>query len=721
MIKELRIECEWAKEDIKILPVSRTKYEWTEIILQDFKNKINSSIFQMNFAEVDTFGSNLITRSPQIISEICQLQQENQELNKTISKYSKQIKEVSMRNELINDELDKIMKCIPKNQEEKTKEIMDLKQNLKIQKEKNEKMEHVLENLKNTVIPSLKKLIEEEKEKSGKMDKQIENYSFLEQEYKNIQQIYKKEKEEFNELLSQKEALIQQLSKSKKSERNLKGSNGIFHSLSYSKLKTPKTFEVDIEDILPRIFHKKSPALSTIKRIKKSRETTLKSTDIKTHSNETNSFQDINTVSTNKNVKLRTPISVFKIKEPGGGQDSELGSFSQNVSDSEKMVNLLKEKLFMCKKELKQMQEQKQNFRKCKHCLIKNKQLWEEEKQNLLFNLDAKRKKWKQESMTKCKTQLSPEMSKILFTPNENFKIKVQQFLNQKKQNTPMASTRGLGSLSGMVDQRRKHNVRTEENEVYKGPRHVNIQPKKTRTEVTPKHLLITPRVQNHEEKIKKMEINQFFSNKMPNKVKTLLESNSDQFLPHREPILKEYHVMNAHETLNNLADSSNFKSFSTFLSYQKANMERDTLEANPKIPIDINKLQNNSHQRKMASQGKRFKKKSTPSKSKKKSSKKIKFSLLGKEKNITLREEKALKKYLSSIRAETKSKQKKKRRIKQSADIYPKKSVKTSTEVVTKKKLKKSLRGQKNFLNQLMKKDENRKFLFNNLIKKKA
>ena len=757
LLKQCGLKGKWTYSgEHMLLNLDRPKEAWPDVLLARIEGKIDSNLAQLTFPELDTKGSSLLGNMPQIINKISELQTSNDDLSKTISKYSQQINEVSQRNELINEELDKIMKCIPKNQEEKTKEIVSLKQQLGKEREKSESVTAALKNLKESVIPSLKQLVEEETQKSKQMDRKLEAYAFLEGEYKSLQATLDQEKTRLDRMLREKDAKMEstrnemqgQLQQKERKIRELqtrlnqKPTNqtpanpekticGVFHAISFSKLKKRKKPACDIEDILPRVFPKQPDVVESIERVKKCRETTLKSTEMKITGSVCDSFQDIHTVSTNKNRKPRTPISIFKAKEPTN-PDSEFGSNSNNASVSEKMVSILKEKLFLCKKELRRMQEQKRDFKKCKRCLIENKELWEEEKQSLLFNLDAKRKKWKRESLSRRRQPASPEMSKILFTPNDNFKVKVQQFMRRSKGHTPLATTRGLGTLSGMIDQGWKSNVRTEENEpmasldqkmdplhkerkLFLQHGHSENNAKRGRRQV-----MVTPRLENDDDRIKKMEINQYFSSHVPSKVKTLLESNSDQFLPNPPGESNDFHLSRANDTLNNLADTSNFKSFSTFLSYQKSQIGRETLENNPKLPLDIDRIKNELNEKKNVSQGKGFKKKNAALlKSKKKSAKKNKFSLLGKEKNITLREEKALKKYLTSIRAETKSKQKKKKK-KQSVEVVLRKKVKASLDLHSKRKAKKSVRGKKSFLNQLIKKDENRQFLINHLIRKK-
>jgi hypothetical protein len=360
--------------------------------------------------------------------------------------------------------------------------------------------------------------------------------------------------------------------------------------------------------------------------------------------------------------------------------------------------------LIKCKEKLRKAEEHKRMFRKCKRCLIANQNLLDEEKKKLLVSLEVKKKKWKEESLGRKSKKSSPEMSKILFSENSIFKNKIGEYLKRRKLKTPLASTKGLNSLVKMSCRKKKNRILTEE---YKDSNLDNNKNKFCK-EIIPESrnelekFMITPRIEREDYRMKKMEMNQYFSNKNPDKFNPLSASNSDYCISVPHGPNKQMNREN--NTYQDFTDTSNFKSFTTFLSYPKSHVEKE-LEHDIHVQIP-SKLSNKLDKPKP----KISKKKKSVSKGKKKISKSVKLKGLGQNHNLTLREEKALKKLLYTLRSDSKPKIKKKKRVKKSLDVWPK------------KKMKKSTRGKKeSCLRQLMKKDEMRRLICKNLIKKKV
>jgi hypothetical protein len=291
-------------------------------------------------------------------------------------------------------------------------------------------------------------------------------------------------------------------------------------------------------------------------------------------------------------------------------------------------------------------------------------------------------------------------MSKILFSNNSIFKNQIGEYLKKKKLKTPLASTKGLNSLVKMSCRNKKSRIVTEgnkESKIEHVPFYKEIIPE-SRKDL--EKFMITPRIEREDFRIRKMEMNQYFSSKMTDKINPLSASNSDYCISLPVGQVQNKILNKDNNTYQEFADTSNFKSFTTFLSYPKSQGEKE-LGMHIKIP---SKMSNQIEKPKV----KNMKKKKSVSKSKKKTS--VKLKGLGKEHNLTLKEEKALKKLLHTLRSDSKPKIKKKKKIKRSLDIWPKKKLKRSVK-----------RGKESCLKQLMKKDEMRKFLCKNLIKKKS
>lgn len=642
------------------------KSGWAETVMRNFRTKIWDVHFQTESSQVEQCGSASAGWFARVLSEVSQMQRENKEMSGTIAKYTQQIKEVSSRNELINSELDKIMRQIPETQEAQQRQICELKAELRRRDEQKKAAEEALNELKEKVIPSLREMLGKEKQRTKKMDQQMERYADLEQKYRKTQT---NERENHRNMLAQKELEIRKLHQSK-APPNVT-SLGIRHCASFWRPKRTRKVVCDIEDVTPRLFQKRVKTPASFERIKGRQEKLLKSTEVKCASDLNESLQDIHTVSTNKNRLRTTPISMFTTKDVPVAE-STLGPQSGDWASAKKVQEVL-EKLVACKDRVAELENEKRKFKQCSRCLIANRHLLAEEKQNLILSSGAKRRRWRN-------PVTSSDMSKVLFSENLGFKKRFLRDLAKQRMATPLASTKGLNSLSKVTGQDWAPRLRTHENHPVLKPNFSISRQMGCENRMRLEDFMITPRIERGEQLAKQMEICRYFSGKQADKV--VLPENLGG-------------AEKDNSVLAGLSDTSNFKSFTTFLSIPKSLKPRETDEP-PRGSPQLDQSEG-------APKSRKKRKKGSTSKSKKRVTRKVKLKSLGQEQRLTTNEQKMLKKVLKTMRSESKSK---KKRAKRSLDVRAKKG---ATKTGARKK---------SCLGNLLKRDEMRRMLGRNLAR---
>ena len=149
-----------------------------------------------------------------------------------------------------------------------------------------------------------------------------------------------------------------------------------------------------------------------------------KKTEIKQKLNCSESFQQMRTVSTNKD----KPSKLLK------KQAFPLYSRIINIKKKEKaeicvespsklgiVVEALQKQLSNANTQIKDLKRLKKNFKKCRRCLVQNQELLDEEKRKLIIGLKNRREQWRKKRNNDIEVQaFSPEMSKVLFHSKRN-------------------------------------------------------------------------------------------------------------------------------------------------------------------------------------------------------------------------------------------------------------------------------------------------------------
>lgn len=614
--------------------------DWPQRLIHEFEIRIGDNLFKAKSPQVEHCGSSCVSWLTRVVSEVRQVQCENKEMSQTISKYREQIREVSTRNELINSEVDKIMKKIPESQDAQQKQISELKAELRKRDQQKKAAEDALNELKDKVIPSLRDMLIREQSKAQEMDRQLEQYADLERKYRIAQENEKRE--------PKRQRIGQARDKTTQSSAK-RASLAIRHCGSFWRPKEVKRVICHIEDVTPRLFHKSVKTPVSFDRMRAAKDHIVKSTEIKCGSELNESLRDINTVSTSKNKQRIRPISMFTAKDI---PEAKPTSTPQPVDwATAKKVQELLEKLIECKDRITELEDEKRRFKQCGRCLINNRFLLEEVKQNLILSSAAKHKT--RPTPGKPSTRTSSDMSKVLFRDNLRLHRGATGHFTKQRMATPLASTKGLNSLLKVTGKKWVPRVMTQENEVPVQSKFSMARQSSDQSKMRLEDFMITPRMGRADQLAKHLEKGQYFS-RGRHKAMSPLRLDGMEDPQHDKALWKEG------SEYAGLSDTSNFKSFTTFLSIPQSLKQNDTRTAASKVTRGSKPGEANEPVKL-----KKKRRKGTGSKSKKEPTRGVKLRSLGKEKKMTPNQKKMLKKLLKSMRSESKPKRKK--RVKQS------------------------------------------------------
>ena len=645
----------------------------------------------------------------QICDDISILLEENKRMGGTIQEYSQQIKDVSSRNEKINVELDKIMTKIPETQSLQNQEIQDLKKNLDKTKSEKKTLKEGLKKLQQEVIPGLKNLVKEEQIKTQELDKKMEVYSFLEKEYTDLKNLLSNERKSFNQTLRVKDSKITEMIYLEKKPGSVFLS--IQSCLSFAKELKPRVFHSrDIENIPSRIFIKNPSNQVNFQKKSSSMKEAFQSTEAKvTPGSNNTSFQNLNTTSTNKNKETTAVVSEFLPVQ----MISKNNKFKKENIDLKKIIEHLKTTLLKLKDKLNKSEGIKKQFKKCKRCLILNQELLEEEKQELVVQLEEKRKKWKRKNSLKKLETISPEMAKVLFGKEQVFQDNVKLYYQKKKKKSIRMMTEQ--NKNSICDSSAKKGLMKIKSEVYSHKNNPfsskNAQKEcfLTKNSDNSDHF-VTPRMRPDLGVFKKNKINTFYSNKIDDKIDVYLTKNKS-FI---NPIVNNYKKLleinssgDTNELLSQISMIKKTKSISSFVAPSKRLKEQNSTDQDDFSRFISKKrsrlLDSKISERKRSIKGK-YKKNALSLKPKEKTMRHNKGSYsIKKNKSLTQKQETMLVQLLNTLNGKSKGLKKKQVRSKIESGLNKRKPKKKT-----------------NCIEQLLKKSEIKKLISHNMKQKK-
>lgn len=679
MEKVLEIEAQTGRKE------RAARGKWAEDAFAELERKIRNADAVPAADQMETCGLASLSAIARMAAEATQ---ENAKMSQTIAKYSQQIRDVSARNELINSELDKIMRQIPQNRESQRKETAELRAELLQRGEQQASVERALKDLREKVVPSLRQMLRSEQARASEMDARLAQYADLERQFQSEQASLIREKETYAKAIAENQKQLEALRRpSAESQRNR---CAVRHCFSFWRPRVRRPPAVDIEDIAPHVFGGRAKTPASFERVKQSRERVLKTTDAKCGSDLGDSLADINTVSTNKGKRRAMPISMFSAKEAPVVEDK--GSLEALRKELEEAL----QSLAASRKRAVRLEAERKEFKRCTRCLIANRHLLEEEKQKLILSSGTKRRRQRLNRRPPSQG-ISVEMAKVLFAENLGFKGRPLEFLKKQRLHTPLASTKGLHSLARLTGEKWERRLLTQGAETSLVSRHLpsrNILPGPGNGY---EEFMITPRIERGEHLAKQSEMQRYFSGKRREKMMSPSGSSGAYVLPSSGFRARRAEPEKESSLCAGLGDTGNFKSFTTFLSFPKSLQEREADEAHPTSQVSNALVSANTPK----VPKKRRKKKASVSKGKKKGAKEHNLAGLVKEQRLTNKETKMLTKVLKTIRSESKPK---------------KRRAKRSLEAGAKRAGRKGSGRKKSCLQQLMKKADMRKLLSRNL-----